>query len=270
MTRSRREESPFEELASLFEQLPLRVGLITALVLALIGWFVPMLAPSQGLSGSFALMGRYVVWLLAFMIGVSALVGAARRFGDRTRFDSAAIEDLTWSQFEGYLAEYYRRRGATVTYRGGSSADGGVDLVVDDAAGRRILQAKHWKTWSVGVRPVRELWGVRDHEHAQGAIFVTAGVFTSDARAFAVGKSLELIDGAALRRLVAEVKAAGNVPASSANAPGSPPHAPAVEERCPRCGDGVLIRRLAKRGARAGSFFLGCSHYPQCNYTRDA
>jgi restriction system protein len=38
---------------------------------------------------------------------------------------------------------------------------------------------------------------------------------------------------------------------------------------CPKCG-GVLIKRLAKRGPKAGSAFYGCATYPRCRYTRNA
>jgi len=37
---------------------------------------------------------------------------------------------------------------------------------------------------------------------------------------------------------------------------------------CPKCG-GILKRREAKRGRSAGSYFLGCSNYPQCRYTKN-
>jgi len=37
----------------------------------------------------------------------------------------------------------------------------------------------------------------------------------------------------------------------------------ALDERCPKCG-GALSIRLGRRGR-----FIGCTHYPQCDYTRD-
>lgn len=37
--------------------------------------------------------------------------------------------------------------------------------------------------------------------------------------------------------------------------------------KCPRCGS-ELVERTAKRGAKAGSRFIGCSAYPRCKYTR--
>ena len=208
--------------------------------------------------------GKFISWALAVLVLASALVGAARRLGDRDRFDSdMRIADLTWQQFEGYLAEYFRRHGATVTYRGGSSSDGGVDLVVDDASGRRIVQAKHWKARSVGVVPLRALWGVLNDERADGAVCVTSGEFTADAVEFARGKRSDLINGAQLARLVAEVKGApaptptGTMPVGS-----SAPMPAAQPTKCPKCHEGVLERKLARRGTNAGSYFLSCSRFP--------
>ena len=49
-------------------------------------------------------------------------------------------------------------------------------------------------------------------------------------------------------------------------------HLNSLEERhssttqYPRCG-GSLVQRVAKKGASAGTEFLGCSKFPQCRYT---
>ena len=37
---------------------------------------------------------------------------------------------------------------------------------------------------------------------------------------------------------------------------------------CPRCG-GKLVLRLAKSGTNAGKYFIGCSNYPKCRYTKN-
>jgi restriction system protein len=51
-----------------------------------------------------------------------------------------------------------------------------------------IVQCKHWRSRLVGVKPLRELWGVLSDEKADGAIFITSGSFSADALAFAQGK----------------------------------------------------------------------------------
>lgn len=239
-------------------------GLILTGVLLVIGFVASLVPPG---AGWWALLPqtKVVFWALAFFAFVAVSVGAIRRWSDGRLFGSdVAIEDLSWEQFEGYLAAYYRSRGVKVTYRGGGAADGGVDLVLDDGNGRRILQAKHWKVRSVGVVPLRALWGVREDERATGAVFVTSGYFTPDAREFARGKALELIDGPVLRKLVREAKGLAREEAPAA----VPAAAPVRAERCPRCGEGDLVERVARRGQFAGSTFLGCSRYPQCTYTR--
>lgn len=72
---------------------------------------------------------------------------------------------------------------------------------------------------------------------------------------------------------IAEVEAAksgsareafGEAPAHAETA--APKEEPEAET-CPLCG-GRLVKRTAKRGANAGSEFMGCSNYPACRYTR--
>ena len=36
-----------------------------------------------------------------------------------------------------------------------------------------------------------------------------------------------------------------------------------TEPTCPRCG-GKLVKRVARKGANAGSVFYGCENYPKC------
>jgi restriction system protein len=271
MSRRRAARSPFEEAVEVFEQLPAKVGLITAVGLFVVGWALPVIFPSgSGFAALYAQGGKVILWLIAAAVAISTLFGAVRRSIDRGRFDSnVRLDDLSWSEFEGYLAEYFRRRGSAVTYRGGAVADGGVDLVLDDASGRRIVQAKHWKKRQVGVEKLRALWGVLGDERADGAVVVTSGGFTSDALRFAEGKRIELIGRDQLLRLVAEVKGkAAPVAPMAQDKLASVTHAAEQMGVCPQCSRGVLQQRLARRGQNAGSYFLGCSRFPDCRYTR--
>ena len=36
--------------------------------------------------------------------------------------------------------------------------------------------------------------------------------------------------------------------------------------KCPKCGEGELVRRKAGKGKMAGRFFYGCQRYPECDY----
>jgi len=265
LSRSRSRKSLLEEIAGPFADLPPLAGVLAAILLAALGWAVPLFAGQSVIAGIWLEFGRWLVWLLAGLVLAYTLAGVWHRFIDRRTFDSGDDPaGLTWSQFERLMAEFYRREGAMVTPRGGPIADGGVDLNLTYPTGERlIVQCKHWKNRHVGVKPLRELWGVLDDEKADRAIFVTSGSFSADARAFARGKQLELIDGPKLRGMMAEQKrtqpaVAVAEPAQSTNNP-----------QCPRCGSPMVLR-TARRGANAGEQFWGCSTYPKCQGTRPA
>lgn len=263
MSRPRSGKSVLERIAEPFADLPPLVGVIAAILLGALGWAAPLFTSGSVIAGIWLQFGRWLIWLLAGLVLAYTLIGVGRRFIDRRTFDSTHDPTtLTWSQFERLMAEFYRRKGATVSPRGGPMADGGVDLSLTYPSGERlIVQCKHWKSRHVGVKPVRELWGVLDDEKADGAIFVTSGSFSADALAFANGKQLELIDRPKLRGMMAELKRAQSTlaaaePAQSTNNP-----------QCSRCGSPMVLR-TARRGANVGEQFWGCSTYPKCQGTQ--
>src|ERR1019366_5918894 len=70
------------------------------------------------------------------------------------------LNKLSWQDFERQVGEVYRQRGYQVDEFGGGGADGGVDLRLRRDGTTAIVQCKRWKTYKVGVKPVRELFGV--------------------------------------------------------------------------------------------------------------
>jgi restriction system protein len=114
----------------------------------------------------------------------------------------AALQAMSWDDFELLVGEAFRRQGYRVRELGGDGPDGGVDLVAARDEQHYLVQCKHWKSRQVGVRTVRELYGVMTAQQAAGAFVVTSGVFTREARAFAYDKNVLLIDGAQLLRLL--------------------------------------------------------------------
>lgn len=259
--------SPLEAYAEQFADRPPLVGVIAAAVLAAAGWALPMFSSST-ITAAWLQIGRALLWLTAFLVLVAVAAGIFTRMRDRMKFD--ATDDpatLTWREFERLIAEYYRRHGATVARRGGSGADGGVDLDIVASDGARLLvQCKQWKTRQVGVRPIRELWGVVADERADGAVFMTSGSYTADALAFAAGKRYELVDGPHLKAMIAAVKHAAANPVPVAVGPVSAPPRQPDTRQCPRCG-APMVMRTARRGAQAGGQFWGCSRYPDCRQT---
>jgi restriction system protein len=114
------------------------------------------------------------------------------------------ISALKWRGFEEVIGEAYRRQGYQVEERGGNQPDGGIDLILRKKDETVLVQCKHWETEQVGVKIVRELYGVVAAEGATKGVIVTTGYFTRDAEIFAHGKPLLLIRGNELSRLIEE------------------------------------------------------------------
>lgn len=91
-----------------------------------------------------------------------------------------------------------------------ASGDGGVDIeaVLDRpiVGGRYLFQCKRFAADNpVGSAAIREFYGalIADRKAAKG-VFITTSTFTPQAREFAEGLSIELIDGSDLRKLLNE------------------------------------------------------------------
>jgi len=168
-----------------------------------------------------------------------------------------SIRSISWQEFEELVGEAYKRKGYSVTETGGGGADGGVDLILKRGDENLLVQCKHWKIDKVGVKVVRELFGVVAAEGASGGIIISSGTFTQEAIDFARGKTLELVNGSDLVKLVAEVQKK-----QTASAVLKP-----KDNICPLCGKQMVLR-TAKKGSNVGEKFWGCSAFPKCRGTR--
>lgn len=178
------------------------------------------------------------------------------------------IRSLAWRQFESIVGEAFRRRGYTVIENAVDGPDGGIDLVLRKNGEKFYVQCKQWKKRSVGVKPIRELYGIITAHDAAGGFFVCSGSYTTDAQAFAKQSEIELIDGDGLRRMIELARTPEPFldPTESRRVRATASIDSAVPS-CPSCG-AAMIERVARRGANAGSKFWGCSAYPKCRGTR--
>jgi len=96
-------------------------------------------------------------------------------------------------------------------------------------------------------------------EGAAGGFVVTSGTFTEQAREFARGRNIDLVDGTELLDIIHMVRG------ESAPQVKEPPSAyrGRATPACPACAS-PMVRRTARTGPRAGTDFLGCSRYPAC------
>lgn len=112
-------------------------------------------------------------------------------------------------EFEFFVGEVLRREGWTVTHRGRQDGpDGNIDLEVRRGSDRRIVQAKRWQSWLVGVDDVRAFAGtlMREGLPSSAGMFVTLSDFGDQARDEAKTIGLELVDGRDLYARAEKVK----------------------------------------------------------------
>jgi restriction system protein len=180
------------------------------------------------------------------------------------------LRNLSWQDFERQLASVYRQNGYQVEEIGGGGPDGGVDLKLFKDGCTTVVQCKHWKTWKVNVKPIRELLGVMTAEGADAAIFIVSGDYTSAAREFAKGKPIELIDREGFLELVCQFQRdlQNHYGVALTNQGQPAPTTSNAAPECPICQSPMKLR-TARKGGSAGSQFWGCSKFPNCRGTRN-
>ena len=141
----------------------------------------------------------------------------------------------------------------------GSGADGGVDVRLQKNGQTHLVQCKQWKAQKVGVNVIREMFGLMTAESAASAIVICSGIFTQEARNFAEGKAIDLVDGGQLESVIGQVRRVSRE--------ALPMRRQASATLCPRCGS-RLVLRTARKGANAGGQFYGCSAFPKCRHVQ--
>jgi len=265
---------------------PAWVGpLLAVLVFVVLGFLIPAMFTGSQKPDAGTLVIAPVAKVAAPCVAVVVLVGwvvaEIQKWKRKRLLDGQSglrsIRDLSWREFEHLVGEAYRRQGYLVEETGSAGGDGGIDLKLTRLGELVVVQCKRWRTWNVGVKPVRELFGVMHSESATRGILVTCGFFSSEAKYFAEGKPLELVEGLTLWELVRSVKtpsaAAKSDPVAITAVPqSSEPTATlagqvASPPKCPQCGEPMILRE-ARKGPNPGSMFWGCCRFPQCRGTR--
>jgi len=172
------------------------------------------------------------------------------------------LKEIEWKRFETVTKEFLNMTGylAQETKVG---ADGGVDIRITkqgNSAFQGIVQCKAWNAYKVGVKPVRELFGIMAAEKVAVGMLISSGTFTAEAEDFAKGKVV-LIPGWKFlehilklseenRQRLLEIALEGDYQTPT----------------CPQC-DLKMTLREVKSGKNSGSKFWGCVRYPRCRQT---
>jgi len=173
------------------------------------------------------------------------------------------LADLEWKRYEELCRAYFEAKGFT-SKLSRVGADGGVDIhFFKGSSGKPIVlvQCKAWNTYKVGVKPVRELFGVMAAEGVPQGVFMTTGVFTGEAKEFTKGKKLVLVTGSSLfqsiKAMPEETQAKLLEVATEGNY---------TTPTCAKC-DTKMVQRSSKKAEGDGKGFWGCTNFPRCRMT---
>ena len=281
----KRKTSLIEDLLDMVAMMPWWIGI----TIAVVGYFVlhklatpsPVVSIQPGQLGSLmsksiiagmATAGQYVVPLIGVFGALMSVIRRKQRselIANVAQSKSAnALDGMSWRDFEKLVGEAFRLQGYRIKETGGAGADGGIDLVLTKGDEISLVQCKQWKAYKVSVNVVRELYGVMAAKGATGGFVVTSGRFTDDAKAFAEGRNVQLVDGPRLFEMIKRAKQ--SLTDTAQQPPGKPTMAQskaAIEPMCPQCGSS-MVKRTARKGGNAGGEFWGCSKFPTCKGVR--
>jgi HJR/Mrr/RecB family endonuclease len=168
------------------------------------------------------------------------------------------LRKIDWYQFEKFIAYIYEKRGFDVTRKGGANPDGGVDLIVYKDGQRFAVQCKQWKTWKVGVKPMREFLGALTDSGIQKGIFIALNKYSDDAKQLAEKHRIEIINETGLRRMMDGLDMRDPKILEIFND---------TRKICPKC-EREMVLRTARQGPNVGGQFWGCSGFSRgCRFT---
>jgi restriction system protein len=179
------------------------------------------------------------------------------------QWDDQVLKVIEWRRFEKVTKEFLSLTGfvATETKTG---ADGGVDIRVHKPANPEqvgIVQCKAWNTYKVGVKVVRELFGIMASEKIRMGMIITSGDFTSEAEEFSRANKLKLVSGHDFLQLIKRLPEDKQQHLLNVALEGD-----YSTPTCPQC-DVKMVRRESSKGRNAGGYFWGCCNYPRCKQT---
>ncbi len=177
-------------------------------------------------------------------------------------WDVSVLKIIEWKRFEKVCTEYLRMAGF-VAKETKIGADGGVDIIVskaNDENFKGIVQCKAWNTYKVGVKPIRELFGIMAADRIGTGVFMTSGDFTSEAEEFAKGK-INLVWGEKFINQIKKLSEEDQKRLLDVALEGD-----YTTPTCPQCDIKMALRESSK-GRNTGGKFWGCVKYPRCKQT---
>jgi restriction system protein len=185
---------------------------------------------------------------------------AARAGIDKAQWTPELLRRLEWRRFEELCAAYFEALGfrAELAYAG-ADASAAIHLYAEGAARATILvRCRPWDAYGVGIKPVRALHDAMSTAQLAEGVLLTSGKFTTEARAFAPGAKISLVDG---EGLLAKIGAL--VPEKALALLELATRGDFVTPTCPAC----AIKMVKRKSTARGRPYWGCRNYPGCKNT---
>jgi restriction system protein len=172
------------------------------------------------------------------------------------RWSPAVLAAIEWRRFEAVCEALYAQAGFT-TRSQSHGADGGVDIWLHSkhSDALRIVQCKHWRSKPVGVKEMREFFGVMASHQLKSGTYVTSSTFSAEATAFARENGIHAQDGAALLKVIGQ-----RTPEQQEALLAVAYEGEYWRPTCASCGTKMVEKSSSKN---EGSFW-GCANYPKC------
>ncbi len=177
-----------------------------------------------------------------------------------TAWSPAVFAAIEWRRFEAVCEALFAQAGFE-TRSQSHGADGGVDIWLHskNATGPvAVVQCKHWQGKPVGVKELREFFGVMVSHGLQRGTYATTSTYTADARAFAKANGISALDGAGLLGLIAQ-----RTPEQQQALLAVAHEGEYWRPTCASCG----VKMKARQSIGGGSPFWGCASFPRCRRT---
>jgi hypothetical protein len=167
---------------------------------------------------------------------------------------SEKLRNIDWFQFEKLIELIYQRRGFSVKRLGGANPDGGVDLIIESSNEKFVVQCKHWRKWTVGVRHIREFLGTLTDSGISKGIFVTLIGYSADAKQLADKHGIQILNESDIVRILED---SGLMYSNEI-------YSLISDQRkfCPKCEKEMVLRTARVKGNQ----FWGCSSFPRCRF----
>lgn len=174
-----------------------------------------------------------------------------------TSWSPAVFAAIEWRRFEAVCEALFAQAGFE-TRSQSHGADGGVDIWLHSANAHgpaAVVQCKHWQGKPVGVKEMREFFGVMSSHKLKRGTYATTSTYTADAQKFAKDNGINAMDGPALLGLIAK-----RTPAQQQALLAVAHEGEYWRPTCASCG----IKLVERKPSKGGAAFWGCSNYPRC------